>query len=101
MTEQGVYKTIVQFPLFPVPLAPGRECWQPSFDVIRPQPCNKHVRLAVNVAFSRLVREGRKSLKGRSVHMYKQPQLKRHLFSGKCIDSIHSLPSTTRRPVTT
>lgn len=101
MTEQGVYKTIVQFPFFLVPLASGRESWQPSFDVIRPQRCNKHVMLVVNVAFSRMVRERRKSLKARSLHMYKQPQLKHHLFSGKCIDSIHSLPSTTRCYVTT
>lgn len=37
MAEQRVYKTIVQFPFFPVPLASGRGSWQPSFEVIRPQ----------------------------------------------------------------
>lgn len=40
MTEQGVYKTIVQFPFFPVPLVSGGESWPPSLDMIRPQPCN-------------------------------------------------------------
>lgn len=88
----------------PIPIFPGASCFRRG-RLATLIGCDQalalmHVRLLVNVALSRLVREGRKSLKCRSIHVYKQLQVKHHLFSGKCIGSIHSLPLTSRCHVT-
>lgn len=60
MTEEGVYKTIVQFPFLPVPLASGGGSWLPSFDAIRTQHCAVHE--AGCPCCTEHVREGGKSL---------------------------------------
>lgn len=58
MTEEGVYKTIVQFPFLPVPLAAGGECWLPAFDAMGLQHGTRCMRPVAHAARSGVGREG-------------------------------------------
>lgn len=58
------------------------------FDMIRLQPGNS---MQIVCCCIQQVGQGRKkSLKCRSIHVYKQPQMNHHLFGGKCMSWIHS-----------